>query len=211
MNDSAPRLQVLVATTNNGKKLELAALFANSQIELVFPESIAPVSEDGDSYADNAVQKARTLASARACWVLADDSGLEVEALSGAPGVHSSRYAGELATDAENRKKLLEAMRRRPPAYRKARFVCAMVLCAPDGEVVLEVEGECPGRISTEERGDGGFGYDPIFWFPDLGKTMAEITEAEKNRISHRAKAAEKLLRSVRTLSAQGRIPLANP
>ena len=101
-------------------------------------------------------------------------------------------------------------MRRRPPAYRKARFVCVMALIAPDGETVQLSEGECPGRIYTEERGDGGFGYDPIFWFPDLGKTMAELGDAEKNRISHRAKAAEKLLRSVRTLAAQGRIPLAN-
>lgn len=210
MTSSAPKLKVLVATTNGGKKAELAALFAHSQIELVFPELLALVEETGETYADNAVLKARTLANARGCWALADDSGLEVEALSGAPGVHSARYAGEAATDAQNRKKLLEEMRRRPPAYRKARFVCVMALCAPDGEVVL-AEGECQGRIYTEERGEGGFGYDPIFWFPDLGKTMAELTDAEKNRISHRAKAAEKLLRSVRTLGAQGRIPLANP
>jgi len=205
-----PRLRVLVATTNAGKKAELAALFEKGPIELVFPESLNSVEESGATYAENAALKAKALATERGAYALADDSGLEVEALSGAPGVRSARYAGEAATDQQNRKKLLEEMRRRPPAYRKARFVCAMVLVSPAGETLQTSEGECSGRINTEERGEGGFGYDPIFWFPDLGKTMAEISDAEKNRISHRAKAAEKLLRSVRTLAAQGRIPLAN-
>ena len=97
-----------------------------------------------------------------------------------------------------------------PAAYRKARFVCAIALCTPTGEV-HQVEGECPGRIGTEERGTSGFGYDSIFWLPDFQKTMAELDEASKNRISHRAKATEKLIRLVRALAAQGRIPLANP
>jgi XTP/dITP diphosphohydrolase len=199
---------VWVATRNEGKKEELRALFASGPFALAFPEELEDVEETGSSYVENATLKARALAMARGVWALADDSGLEVEALGGAPGVRSARYAGEGATDAQNRKKLLDEMRRRPPAYRKARFVCVMALASPEGEV-FTAEGECAGRIGTEERGDGGFGYDKILWFPDLGKTMAEMSDAEKNRISHRSKAAEKLGRLVRTLAAEGRIPLA--
>ena len=204
------RLQVFVATTNAGKKAELAALFAGSPLDLAFPDALPAVEETGATYLENAVLKARALATARGIFALADDSGLEVEALGGVPGVRSARYAGEDATDVLNRKKLLHEMRRHPAAYRKARFVCAMVLASPDGEV-HSVEGECPGRIGTEERGASGFGYDSIFWLPDFQKTMAEMDDVTKNRISHRGKAAEKLIRLVWTLTAQGRIPLANP
>jgi XTP/dITP diphosphohydrolase len=193
------KVRVVLATTNPGKVAELRALFADSPLDLVTVEGLPPVDEPGPTYADNAARKARLVAERTRAWALADDSGLEVESLGGRPGVHSARYAGEGATDAQNRERLLKELKGRPAAYRKARFVCAMALASPEG-VVHVAEGECPGRIAPAPRGENGFGYDPIFWLPDLGKTMAELPAGEKNLISHRAKAAEKMRRIARSL-----------
>jgi XTP/dITP diphosphohydrolase len=193
------KLRVVLATTNPGKQEEIRALLAGGPLEILTAPDLPPVEESGATYAENATRKALSAAAHTGSWALADDSGLEVDALGGRPGVESARFSGPGATDASNRAKLLKELRGRPPAYRKARFVCVMALAGPDGTVRL-AEGECPGRIGTEERGAGGFGYDPLFLLLELGKTMAELGAAEKNRVSHRAKAAEKLLRIVRVL-----------
>jgi XTP/dITP diphosphohydrolase len=189
-------VKVLLATRNPGKQAEMRALFAGSPIELSTREDLPEVEESGNTYAENATFKARAAAAFRGSWALADDTGLEVEALGGAPGVRSARYA---PTDEERRARLLRELRGRPPAYRKARFVCVMALASPDGVVHL-AEGECAGRIAASEKGGGGFGYDPVFWLPDLGRTYAELSEEEKNQISHRARAAEKMIRIARGL-----------
>lgn len=192
-------MRVVLATTNGGKIEELESLFAGSPLELVRVASLPAVEETGKTYAENAALKAKAAAAATGQWALADDSGLEVEALGGRPGLESARYAGPGGTDAQRREKLLKEMRGKAPAYRKARFVCVMALASPDGQVHF-AEGECLGRIAPAERGTGGFGYDPILWLPDFGKTMAELDLSEKNRISHRARAAEKMIRLARAL-----------
>jgi len=198
------RHALVVATTNRGKLAELRELLATLPLEVL---SVADVSkkpihvvEDGDTFEANAIKKAREVAAATMMWTLADDSGLEVDALGGAPGVLSARYAGERATDAENNAALiaaLEAIRAEAPALTafRAQFRCVLALVDPflrDGEPYV-VEGACEGSITTSPRGAGGFGYDPLFVVEGTGKTMAELAEAEKNRISHRARAFEKL------------------
>jgi XTP/dITP diphosphohydrolase len=194
---AASPLKVVLATTNPGKQKELLDLFAGAPVELVRPVGLRPVEEVGQTYAENAVHKARTAALETGFWALADDSGLEVEALRGRPGIHSARYAGEAADDAANRRKLLEELRGRPPALRQARFVCVMALASPQGALHL-AEGECRGRIALSEKGENGFGYDSLFFLPELGKHMAELADVEKNRLSHRARAAEKMIRLLR-------------
>lgn len=144
--------------------------------------------ESGSTYRENAVQKALAVVKATGHWAMGDDSGLEVKALGGAPGLHSARYAGEGVTYADNRRKLLDALGDRPDEEREAAFVCTIAIASPAGEVEV-VEGVCEGRITRSESGSGGFGYDPIFFIPAYRKTFAEIPPAEKNKISHRARA----------------------
>jgi len=197
--DRAP-LRVVLATANAGKQAELRALLAAAPVELEVVDSLPSCEETGSTYAENATLKARQAAAHTGGWALADDSGLEVESLAGRPGVQSARYGGDGASDADRRKLLLKELKGRPPAYRKAKFVCVMALASPDGTVHL-AQGECPGRIASEERGEGGFGYDPIFLFPDLRRTLAELSIAEKNRISHRARAAQKMVAILRSVA----------
>lgn len=183
--------QLLIATNNKGKTAEIQALLADIDCELVTPSQIGlhlAVEEDGQTYAENARKKAVAFARASGLISLADDSGLEVDALGGAPGLHSARYSLEPgASDADRRAHLLQNLRGMPRPW-TARFRATLAIAAPQGDVEM-AEGACPGEIIPEERGTGGFGYDPIFLLPELGKTMAELSMDEKNRLSHRARA----------------------
>lgn len=149
---------------------------------------VSPIVEDGETFLANAQKKARAVVKTTGLWALADDSGLVVAALGGAPGVISARYAGRDGDHAANNEKLLREMERIPAGVRQAAFVCAMVLAAPDGRE-WDVEERCEGEIAFEPRGKGGFGYDSLFYVANKGKTMAELTMDEKNAISHRGKA----------------------
>lgn len=190
------KLKVVLATTNRHKLDELQLMLSGSPVELVMPPHAIEVDETGETFRENAQLKARTYARLLGEPALADDSGLSVEALGGRPGVHSARYAGPNATDADRINKLLSELQGVPDAERTASFHCALVLAWPgDGE--LMVEGLVQGRILHEPRGEHGFGYDPIFYVPALGKTFAELTTEEKNKHSHRAKAAELLVEAL--------------
>ena len=183
--------RLLIATNNKGKLEEVQALLSGLPIELITPDRAGVelhVTEDGRTYADNAGKKAAAFARMSGLISLADDSGLEVDALNGAPGLYSARYVpGGSATDADRRAFLLSNLRPHPRPW-PARFRAAIAIAVPHG-TVQTVEGECEGEIIPEERGTGGFGYDPIFFIPELGRTMAELDMEEKNRISHRARA----------------------
>ncbi len=163
-----------------------------------FSDYVAP-EETGLTFRENAILKAEHAAKTLNQWVLADDSGLVVPALKGEPGVHSRRYAGAQATDAENRQKLLHAMEHLEDQQRTAYFECCLALSSPTG-LKKCVEGICEGTIAKESRGRHGFGYDPLFVKNDYEKTFAELDESIKNRISHRRKAFERLLSSLETL-----------
>ncbi|MFH1185467.1 MAG: RdgB/HAM1 family non-canonical purine NTP pyrophosphatase [Chloroflexota bacterium] len=186
--------RLLVATNNPGKMLELHALLNDLAVFLVTPEDaglVLSVTEDGRSYLENAQKKAAAFAAASGLISLADDSGLEVEVLDGAPGLHSARYLAHAgATDADRRAFLLQNLSGKPRPWR-ARFRAAVAISVPGGET-RGAEGDCPGEIIPEERGAGGFGYDPIFLVSGTGRTMAELDMHEKNRVSHRARAIAK-------------------
>ena len=183
--------KLLLATNNRGKLRELHAILADLSIELVTPADInlnLDVKEDGSTYAENAAKKALAFAHASGLTALADDSGLEVDALDGAPGLYSARYSSKPgATDADRRAYLLKNLNGKPRPW-TAHFH-AMVAIADPEEGVQFAEGNCPGEIVPQERGTGGFGYDPIFFIPELGQTMAELPEETKNCLSHRAQA----------------------
>ncbi|NOY92236.1 MAG: XTP/dITP diphosphatase [Deltaproteobacteria bacterium] len=187
-------MRLLVATRNRGKLAELTALFADiPELRLLCLADLAPlpeVVEDGETFLANAQKKAREMAIASGLPTLADDSGLMVDALDGAPGVYSARFTGEHATDAENNAELLRRLAGVPLESRAARFRCVLALATPDGAVGPHTRGECEGRIVFEPRGDAGFGYDPLFEVVSLGRTMAQLTSAEKHALSHRGAAA---------------------
>jgi non-canonical purine NTP pyrophosphatase (RdgB/HAM1 family) len=192
-----------VATKNAGKFAELEAIFRDSHLQPVTYDDYADAAEGTAGYTENALLKARALraqllAAGIDAAVLADDSGLEVDALDGRPGVLSARYAGETASWAARRAVLLEEMTAIPDVERGAHFVCVMVLLIPNGEEIVG-EGVVEGRLAREEHGSGGFGYDSVFYHPPSRRTFAEMTPGEKNRISHRRKAADALLRALRT------------
>jgi XTP/dITP diphosphohydrolase len=200
-----PRL--LIATTNPGKQREYRELLREAPAEIVFPDELGitlEVEEDGATFHENAAKKARALARASGLPALADDSGLEVDALGGEPGVRSARYAGPGADDPKRRAFLLGKLRG-VPTPRTARFVCVIAIAAPDGAIEF-AEGECRGEITLAERGTNGFGYDPVFQIEDRLETMAEISAGEKNRISHRARAARAAIPILRgLLSGRGK------
>jgi len=194
---------LLVATRNAGKLRELRALLGPEGIEvrgLAEVPGAPEVEEDGATFLENARKKARALTEVTGLLALADDSGLAVEALGGRPGVRSARYAGPGATDADNNRKLLEELRDVAPEGRRAAFVCAMVLAAP-GREEAEAEGRLEGRILSEPRGEGGFGYDPLFLVEEQGLTLAEMALGAKNRLSHRSRALAALLPRLRELA----------
>lgn len=180
---------ILIASTNPGKLREFQEILAGEDFDLLLPAALGiqlEVVEDGSTYAENATKKALAYQRASGLVTLADDSGLEVDALGGAPGLYSARYSPlPGATDADRRAHLLNNLRGLPRPW-KARFHCTVAVAAPGG--VLELtEGKCPGEIIPEERGSNGFGYDPIFLLVERGLTMAELDSADKNHISHRA------------------------
>ena len=188
-----PRL--VLATTNRGKLREVAEILAADGVQVVGIADVAPgwqVVEDGSTFAENARIKARDLARRAGLPALGDDSGLEVAALGGRPGVRSARYAGEDATDARNVALLLEELREVAADARLAAFRCALALAWPDGTLV-EAEGRCEGRIAPAPRGGGGFGYDPVFVDPASGRTFAELPAEAKNAFSHRRRALDAL------------------
>jgi XTP/dITP diphosphohydrolase len=204
------RATLLVATTNAGKVREFAQLLGDLPIDfksLADFSGVPEITEDGATYESNALHKALTLARWSGCAALADDSGLEVDALAGAPGVHSARYAGTAQDSAANIAKLLAALQAVPLRQRTARFCCVIAVARPDG-ATLTSEGCCEGRILDGPRGSGGFGYDPVFLYPALGQTFAEIPAEVKNRLSHRARACEhlrpRLMAFLRTVAATG-------
>ena len=183
--------RLVFATTNRGKLGEVAAILAADGVEVIGIDDVAPgwhVVEDGATFAANARLKAVDLAARSGTPVLGDDSGLEVDALGGRPGVRSARYAGEHATDAENTARLLAELADVADDARGAAFRCALVLAWPDGTIV-EAEGRCEGTIARAPRGDGGFGYDPVFVDPASGRTFGELPAETKNAFSHRGRA----------------------
>jgi XTP/dITP diphosphohydrolase len=192
--------KLLLASTNPGKQREIQALLAGQAIDLVTPDRLSlslDVIEDGATYSDNAALKARAFAETSGLVTLADDSGLEVDWLDGAPGIYSARLAPfPAATDADRRQILLRKLAHFSRPW-TARFRCVVALADPQGKLFL-VEGICQGEIIPEERGQNGFGYDPIFFIPGLGRTMAELSMTEKNRLSHRARAVQAALPEIR-------------
>ncbi|MGA2776104.1 MAG: RdgB/HAM1 family non-canonical purine NTP pyrophosphatase [Steroidobacteraceae bacterium] len=197
---AAARSKLVVATANAGKLREIQALLAQLPFDVVSQSALGVESpeETGTSFLENALLKARHAAAATGLAVIADDSGLEVDALDGAPGIYSARYAGPTADDAANNAKLLQQMQEIPARHRSARYRCVLVYL-PTGaaEAPTIVEGVWEGQIALEPRGFGGFGYDPYFWLPDLGRTAAELESAEKNRLSHRGQAIRALQRAL--------------
>jgi XTP/dITP diphosphohydrolase len=180
---------LVLATRNQGKVREFRNILAQADIELKSLDDFGPLPEpveDGATFDDNAYKKALFTAKVLGLPAIADDSGLVVEALSGAPGVRSARYAGEKATDRDNIEKLLREMTGEP--NRKAAFVCVISIAVPGGPA-LTYEGRCEGELATEARGEQGFGYDPVFYYPPAGRTFAEMEPAAKNAVSHRGQA----------------------
>ena len=191
-------MKVVVATRNKGKLREIIPLLAGAPLlarlafDLCTIDEVAPdaeLREDGVTFVENALAKARQAARATGLPAIADDSGLEVDALDGAPGVYSARYAGPGADDARNNSKLLEALRGVPSGARTARFRCVAVFVDPARSLEIVRDGACEGEVLQAPRGEDGFGYDPLFFVPTVGRTMAELPLEEKNRLSHRAAA----------------------
>jgi XTP/dITP diphosphohydrolase len=197
---SADSLTLVLGSLNRKKCAEMAALIRPSwepgrglqRLRILSLDEFADapeVDENADSFAGNARKKAAELARALGTWVLADDSGLAVDALNGGPGVLSARYAGEPCDDAANNCKLLEALAKVPDDRRCAAFRCALAVAEPSGEIRLEAEGACRGRIIHEPRGEHGFGYDPLFLIPEYHRTFGELSALVKHQLSHRSRA----------------------
>jgi XTP/dITP diphosphohydrolase len=186
--------QIVIASRNRGKIDEILQIFADLPFRMReiadFPDA-PEVEETGSTFAENARLKAVSAARHTDLWALADDSGLEVDALGGKPGIHSARYSGK--SDEKNNEKVLRELEEVPDAKRTGRFRAAMVLAAPGGRILAESEGSVEGLITRELRGSAGFGYDPLFLLPEFGQTMAELGLDIKNRISHRAVALRRL------------------
>ncbi|MBV7506021.1 XTP/dITP diphosphatase [Bacillus sp. sid0103] len=187
--------EVIIATKNPGKAMEFEHIFSSRGITvrtlLDFPE-IPEVEETGNTFEENATLKAEAVSKALGKMVIGDDSGLIVDALEGRPGIYSARYAGEPKNDQNNTDKVLSELEGIPEGKRSARFYCALAVAVP-GQETITVSGTCEGRILEERRGTNGFGYDPVFYVPEKGLAMAELSAEEKNNISHRANALKKL------------------
>ncbi|MBA2115630.1 RdgB/HAM1 family non-canonical purine NTP pyrophosphatase [Bremerella alba] len=205
MSDNRP---MVLGTYNQKKRSELQRLLLPLDIQLKtleeYPAAIEVV-EDGTSFAENAAKKATQQAITLGEWVLAEDSGLCVDALKGAPGIYSARFSGEDATDEKNNDLLLEKLADLPPEKRGAHYVCHIVLANPEGEVVLIAEDKCHGRIVRKRRGTNGFGYDPLFELREYHRTFGEMGPAIKSLISHRAKASRAFVEKLRVILAKNR------
>lgn len=191
---------IVVATANRNKVREIKEIMAGLPYNILSMSDAGidvAIEETGGTFEENARIKAHTLRQMTGAMVLADDSGLEVDFLNGAPGVYSARFAGSNATYSEKIKKLLDMLDGVPAEKRTARFVCAAILIMPDGREIC-ARGTCEGYIALEPSGTNGFGYDPVFYYPPAGKTLAQMTEEEKNRVSHRGKAMRDLAESLK-------------
>jgi XTP/dITP diphosphohydrolase len=213
-----PARPTLVLATRNKKKgeemlqlirpsWEPAGILEHLDVQTLDNFPLAPeVVEDADSFSGNARKKAGETAHALGLWVVADDSGLSVDALQGAPGVHSARYAGTHGDDQANNRKLLDALKSTPDDQRGAAFVCALALADPSGSIQAEVDASCRGRVTHAPQGEGGFGYDPLFLIREYHKTFAELGPLVKHQLSHRARAFARLRPILERLIAQGRL-----
>jgi len=187
---------VVVATGNPGKLKEMQTYLADLGWELALKPPEIDVEETGTTFLENARLKASAVAQAMGQWAIADDSGLMVEALDGAPGLYTARYG---RTDDDRISRLLNELQN--AENRAAQFVCAIALARPDGTIALQTEGVCHGAIATAKRGVGGFGYDPVFYVPAVAKTFAEMSRADKDRLSHRGVAFDQLMPELRSLT----------
>lgn len=190
-------MKLIIASNNKHKLVEIKQILG-SQFEEILSLSQAGIThetvEDGTTFTENAIKKAREISEISGCYALADDSGICVDALGGAPGIFSARYSGEHGDDKENNRLLLKNMENQED--RKANFTCAIALCSPSGKILTSI-GQFFGEIAREESGENGFGYDPLFYLPEFDCTSAELTPEEKNQISHRKKALEALLEKI--------------
>ena len=205
--------ELLVATTNRGKFAEVETYLKHLPLKIIPLQGLGNspvVIEDGTTYEENALKKATTLAEYSGYLTLADDSGLEVDALNGAPGIYSARYSGEEGDDQKNNEKLLDAMKEVAEDRRTARFVCVLALCAPHSrkpKKKMVVRESCEGRIAFSPKGQNGFGYDPLFFYAPFGKTFGEIDRETKATVSHRGKALKKLAQSLPSVVDLGTKP----
>jgi XTP/dITP diphosphohydrolase len=202
--------RTLVLASRNQKKLrEMSELCNGLGMRVIsagdFPEA-PEVEETGHTFAENAALKAAAVASATGHWTVADDSGLAVDALNGAPGVYSARYAGPQANDGENNARLLSELSEIPDLRRGAAFICCLALADPAGRIRVQVQGRCRGRLLHEPRGQNGFGYDPLFWVAEYHQTFAELSLAVKSVLSHRARAFERIRPELARLIATGQL-----
>jgi len=192
---------IIIATSNSHKLKEIKSILLDFPIEIKSMDEIGlgglEIVEDGSTFEENAIIKAKTVMDKTGLPCIADDSGLEVDAINKAPGIYSARFAGEKATDEKNNEKLLDLLGDIPEKDRTARFVCAIALVFPEGNNIV-TRGTCEGIIGFTQKGKGGFGYDPLFIVPSLNMTFGEIDPNVKNKISHRANALEKLKESLR-------------
>lgn len=187
--------KLIVATSNPGKLQEMQEYLTGLEVELMLKPAELEIEETGHTFRENAVIKASEVAKAMGEWAIADDSGLAVDALNGAPGIYSARY-GKSDQDRINR--LLKELKNQP--NRQAQFICAIAISRPDGTIALQTEGICHGEILTATRGENGFGYDPIFYVPNQQQTFAEMSPEIKNKVSHRGLAFEQLLPQLQQL-----------
>jgi XTP/dITP diphosphohydrolase len=197
--------EIVLATRNRHKGVELAALLGDLRVRIRTLEDFPAtpeVEEDGQTCLANAIKKATEIARATGLTAIADDTGLEVDALGGRPGVYAARYAGEQATYEDNCRKLLRELVGVPQAKRTARFLTVAAIASPSGDVQT-TQGTLEGLITEESRGERGFGYDPVFLVPEIGKTLAELTPEVKNRVSHRAKAFAKMREILKVLKTE--------
>jgi len=194
--------KVLIATKNKGKVKEIKKLLSDMPFDVVtiLEEDVdIDIVEDGKTFEENALIKAKAVKNHTSAIVVADDSGLEVDYLDGAPGIYSARFAGEGSSDEQNYLKLLSMLEGVEESKRTARFVCTIAVVLPDNSHFI-VRGECEGRIGFKPKGDNGFGYDPLFYIPQFDASMAQLDMSVKNSISHRAKALEKMVNKLRQL-----------
>ena len=197
MSDPLQSPVVVLASRNRKKRGEIVELLAPHGIQLAGIDEftdVPDVVEDGETFAENAAKKAAQTAKRLSRWTIGEDSGLEVDALSGAPGVYSARYSGENADDDRNNKKLLDELSGKSAEQRGAQYVCHVALADPSGEIRLSVEATCRGRITLDPRGTNGFGYDPLFLIPEYHRTFGQLGPAAKRHLSHRARAFERFI-----------------